>query len=456
MGEAVRGSDVETSENVPATVDLIVPVYNEEVVLESSIRRLHAYLDEHFPLGWQVTIVDNASTDDTWNIACRLRKELDNVEAIHLDEKGRGRALRTGWLASESPVVAYMDVDLSTRLDAFLPLVAPLVSGHSDVAIGTRLAPGARVERGPKREVISRAYNLLLKAALRNGFSDAQCGFKAVRSDVAQDLLPLVEDQEWFFDTELLVLAEHNGPRIHEVPVDWVDDPDTRVDVVLTAHADLRGIWRMLRRMGRGTATISTRTHRSQQWVEPGLAGQVVRFGSIGVVSTVLFAVLFALLAGPLDPVLGAVVAMAVCGVVNTAANRRVTFALRGRTDRVRHFTNGLLLNLLPLSVTLGTVWTLGLLDITSRPAQILWLTLTNATATLVRFFLLRHWVFGHRALPPTVINAHGSSSGPLGSSPADGRSRAPPAWVRSWPSSLSEPASTSSMYPPSSPPGSG
>jgi putative flippase GtrA len=251
--------------------------------------------------------------------------------------------------------------------------------------------------------VISRAYNLLLKAALRNGFSDAQCGFKAIRSDVAQDLLPLVEDQEWFFDTELLVLAEHNGLRIHEVPVDWVDDPDTRVDVVLTAHADLRGVWRMLRRMGRGTATIATRTHRSQQWVEPGLAGQVVRFGSIGVVSTVLFAVLFALLAGPLDPVLGAVVAMAVCGVVNTAANRRVTFALRGRTDRVRHFTNGLLLNLLPLSVTLGTVWTLGLLDITSRPAQILWLTLTNATATLVRFFLLRHWVFGHRGPGATL-----------------------------------------------------
>src|SRR5204863_1222385 len=165
--------------------------------------------------------------------------------AVHMDCKGRGRALRAAWSASTAEVVAYMDVDLSTDLDALLPLVAPLVSGHSDVAIGTRLAPGAEVVRGPKREAISRAYNLLLKAALGAGFSDAQCGFKAVRADVARELLPLIEDDGWFFDTELLVLAERNGLRIHEVPVDWIDDPDSRVDVVRTAAGDLRGLWRM-------------------------------------------------------------------------------------------------------------------------------------------------------------------------------------------------------------------
>src|SRR5207237_2884748 len=137
--------------------------------------------------------------------------------------------------ASRARVVAYMDVDLSTRLDAMLPLVAPVLSGHSDVAIGSRLAADARVVRGAKREVISRTYNLLLKATLRNRFSGAQCGFKALRSDVAEALLPLVEDDGWFFDTELLVLAEHNGLRIHEVPVDWVDDPDSRVDLAGTA-----------------------------------------------------------------------------------------------------------------------------------------------------------------------------------------------------------------------------
>jgi hypothetical protein len=144
-----------------------------------------------------------------------------------------------------------MDVDLSTDLDALLPLVAPLVSGHSDVAIGSRLAAGSHVARGPKREAISRSYNLLLKATLHSGFSDAQCGFKAVRADAAAVLLPLVEDEGWFFDTELLVVAEHNGMRIHEVPVDWIDDPDSRVDIVSTAIGDLRGV----RRIAWGLAT---------------------------------------------------------------------------------------------------------------------------------------------------------------------------------------------------------
>jgi len=149
-----------------------------------------------------------------------------------------------------------MDVDLSTDLDALLPLVAPLLTGHSDVAIGSRLARGAQVVRGPKREVISRTYNLILRATLRNGFSDAQCGFKAVRRDVAVALVPLVEDNGWFFDTELLVIAEHNGLRIHEVPVDWVDDPDSRVNITSTAVDDLKGIWRLTRRFARGEGRL--------------------------------------------------------------------------------------------------------------------------------------------------------------------------------------------------------
>ncbi len=181
-----------------------------------------------------------------------------------------------------------MDVDLSTDLDALLPLVAPLLSGHSDVAIGTRLASGARVVRGPKRELISRGYNLILRTALRTGFSDAQCGFKALRADVARSLLPLIEDQGWFFDTELLVLAEHNGLRIHEVPVDWVDDPVSRVDIVSTAADDLRGVWRMVRRFARGDGEIDTAPEPTL--IDPRLGPQVVRFASIGVVSTVLFA----------------------------------------------------------------------------------------------------------------------------------------------------------------------
>ena len=240
-----------------AAVEIVVPVYNEAATLAASIERLRTYLDDRFPLPWLVTIADNASTDATWGLACGLAREIDGVQALRLPEKGRGRALRSAWMASPAPVLAYMDVDLSTGLDALLPLVAPLISGHSDVAIGTRLAAGSRVVRGPKREAISRTYNLILRTTLHSHFSDAQCGFKAVRADVARALLPLVEDQGWFFDTELLVLAEHNGLRIHEVPVDWIDDPDSRVDIVQTALADLKGVGRLLRSFAHGEGRVS-------------------------------------------------------------------------------------------------------------------------------------------------------------------------------------------------------
>jgi glycosyltransferase involved in cell wall biosynthesis len=226
-------------------VEIVIPVYNEERDLARSVRRLHEHL-ETFPFNVRVTIADNASTDDTWRIAGELACSIPHVRAVRLAEKGRGRALRAVWEASEATVVAYMDVDLSTDLNALLPLVAPLLSGHSDIAIGSRLTHGARVTRGPRRELISRSYNLILQLALRARFSDAQCGFKAMRSDCARALLPLVEDTGWFFDTELLVLAQRSGRRIHEVPVDWVDDPDSRVDVISTAIADLRGVARLL------------------------------------------------------------------------------------------------------------------------------------------------------------------------------------------------------------------
>ena len=233
-------------------VEIVVPVHNEQADLEPSVRRLHDFLAATFPFTASITIADNASTDATWAVAQRLAAELDGVHAVHLDAKGRGRALQHVWAASTARVVAYMDVDLSTDLAALLPLVAPLLSGHSDVAIGTRLSRTARVVRGPKREFISRCYNLLLRTTLRTRFTDAQCGFKAMRTDAARALLPLVKDTAWFFDTELLVLAERSGLRIAEVPVDWVDDPDSRVDIVRTARDDLRGIARVGRALLRG------------------------------------------------------------------------------------------------------------------------------------------------------------------------------------------------------------
>jgi glycosyltransferase involved in cell wall biosynthesis len=214
------------------------------------VLRLRDHLDP-FPFSFRITIADNASVDGTWAIAQDLEQQLDHVRAVHLDQKGRGRALRTVWASSDATVVAYMDVDLSTDLAALLPLVAPLLSGHSEIAIGSRLTRGSRVVRGTRRELISRSYNALLHVTLHARFSDAQCGFKAIRSDCARELLPLVQDSGWFFDTELLVLAERAGLRIHEVPVDWVEDPDSRVDVVATALEDLRGV----RRVAWGLAT---------------------------------------------------------------------------------------------------------------------------------------------------------------------------------------------------------
>lgn len=236
---------------VPA-VDIVIPVYNEERALSGSVRRLRCYLDTQVPFPVVLTIADNASTDATWDVAVGLAGEVSGVRAIHLKEKGRGRALRAAWSASASPVVAYMDVDLATNLDDFLPLVSPLLTDHCDVAIGSRLARGARVARGAKREVLSRIYNALIRGVVRNRFSDAQCGFKALTSAAARRLLPLVEDDGWFFDTELLILAEASGLRMNEVPVTWVDDPDSRVDVIATARGDLKGLIRMWRRLAGG------------------------------------------------------------------------------------------------------------------------------------------------------------------------------------------------------------
>ncbi|HVT76787.1 MAG TPA: dolichyl-phosphate beta-glucosyltransferase [Acidimicrobiales bacterium] len=237
-----------------AAVDIVIPVYNEEASLAASVRRLHEFLSDGFPYSWHITIADNASVDTTFDIARLLANELPAVGAVHLDRKGRGLALRETWSSSEAVVVAYMDVDLSTDLAALAPLVGPLLADEADVAIGSRLARGARVTRGLKREVISRAYNLLLKLYSGARFSDAQCGFKAVRRDAAALLVPMIEDNAWFFDTELLLLAEHFGLRIHEVAVHWVDDPDSRVDIVQTALDDLRGLRRMKRRFAATTA----------------------------------------------------------------------------------------------------------------------------------------------------------------------------------------------------------
>ncbi|MEU4228460.1 bifunctional glycosyltransferase family 2/GtrA family protein [Nonomuraea sp. NPDC026600] len=372
-------------------VEVVVPVYNEQRALRDSIGRLHAYLSGTFPYDYRITIADNASTDNTWQLAIELAAELPHVRAVHLDGKGRGRALRQVWSESDADVVSYMDVDLSTDLDAFLPLVAPLLSGHSDLAIGTRLARTSRVVRGPKREFISRAYNLLLHL-MGARFSDAQCGFKAVRTEIAQALLPAVEDEQWFFDTELLLLAERHGLRIHEVPVDWVDDPDSRVDVFQTAKDDLRGLARVARKTLSGAARIPVPARVSQAQLPRGMAAQLPKFAVVGVVSTLAYLLLFSGLRQMIPVLVANAIALLVTAVANTAANRRFTFGVTGSAGAMRQQFEGLMAFLVGLVLTTGSLALLP--DTVSHGVELVAVVLANALATLVRFLLLRVWVF--------------------------------------------------------------
>ncbi len=383
-------------------LDLVVPVYNEQAALADSIDRLHRHLQDNFPFPARITIADNASVDDTPRIAAELADELSDVRVVRLEQKGRGRALHAVWSSSDAPVLAYMDVDLSTDLAALAPLVAPLISGHSDLAIGTRLARGARVVRGPKREIISRCYNLILKSTLATGFSDAQCGFKAIRADVAQRLLPYITDTGWFFDTELLVLADRSGLRIHEVPVDWVDDPDSRVDIVATATADLKGIGRLLRGFADGSIpvnTIAAQLGSSRGAAAPGsLLRQVVRFAAVGVVSTAAYVVLFMLMQGWAGAQAANLIALLLTATGNTAANRRFTFGVGGRSAVGRHHIEGLIVFAIALAITSGSLSVLH--AVVAQPHHLVELTvlvLANLLATAVRFVLLRGWVFHPR-----------------------------------------------------------
>ncbi len=395
-------------------LDVVIPVYNEETDLEPCIRRLHGHLEEQFPYPFRITIADNASTDETLRVAERLGREFDEVEVRHLDEKGRGRALRAVWSTSDAPVLAYMDVDLSTDLAALGPLVAPLISGHSDLAIGSRLARGARVVRGPKREFISRCYNLILRGTLAARFSDAQCGFKAIRADVAERLLPHVQDTGWFFDTELLVLAQKSGLRIHEVPVDWVDDPDSSVNIVATATADLKGIARLTRATMTGHIPVSSLREQLGRapiqvhapGVAPSLVRQLVRFAAVGVASTLAYLVLFLLLRTFTGAQAANLVALLVTAIGNTALNRRLTFGIRGSEGAGLHQFQGLVVFGLGLGLTSGALAVLHTMTAPGLTLEISVLVLANLAATVLRFLLLRGWVFRSRRQPATEMES--------------------------------------------------
>ncbi|MGW7435962.1 glycosyltransferase [Streptomyces sp. NPDC054849] len=392
-------------------LDVVIPVFNEEKDLGPCVRRLHEHLTRTFPYPFRITVADNASTDRTPEVAAALAAALDGVRSTRLEEKGRGRALRTVWSGSDAPVLAYMDVDLSTDLKALLPLVAPLISGHSDLAIGTRLARSSRVVRGVKREFVSRAYNLLLRSSLAARFSDAQCGFKAIRREVAERLLPLVEDTGWFFDTELLVLAERAGLRVHEVPVDWVDDPDSTVHIVRTATEDLKGVWRVGRALAVGALPLDRlarplgddpRDRTALPGVDGGLARQLLGFCAVGALSTLLYLLLYSAFRGGTGPQHANGAALLLSAVANTAANRRLTFGVRGRDRAVRHQAQGLVVFGIGLALTSGSLAALGAATADAAHSTELAVLITaNLAATVLRFLLFRAWVFPERRDTP-------------------------------------------------------
>ncbi|MDQ1545972.1 MAG: hypothetical protein QOH69_876 [Actinomycetota bacterium] len=394
------------SSELPPTLEVVVPVYNEQASLERSVRTLHEYLSAEFDIPWRITIADNASTDATLQVATLLTYALDRVGVLHLDEKGRGRALKRAWLESSAKVVAYVDVDLSTDLRGLPPLIAPLLSGHSDIAIGTRLASSSRVTRGDKREFISRSYNFLLRRAMGARFSDAQCGFKAMRGDVARKLLPLVEDTGWFFDTELLILAERSGMRIHEVPVDWVDDPDSRVNVVATARDDLRGMWRVTRGLVSGRIPVDRvyeelGRHPFAAPRPPSFFGQVVRFAAVGILSTAAYALLYLAFSAVMPALVANFLALIVTAIANTAANRRFTFGVRGRSRAMTHQFQGLIVFGIAWLITTGSLLELHAINPNANStAELIVLTFANLLATVLRFVLFRVWVFRSQREP--------------------------------------------------------
>ncbi len=229
----------------PLRVDVVIPVYNEEKDLPHSIAILHQFLQQHRGYDWRIVIADNASQDKTPQVARELAAAYTNVQYMRLPHKGRGRALRQAWLASNADIVSYMDVDLSTDLSGLPPMIAALACGEAEIAIGSRYQQGAQVQRGLKREIFSRGYMALIKLFFGCNFSDAQCGFKAATRRAVQALVPLIENQGWFFDAELLLLAEHYGFEIFEMPVRWTDDPDSRVKILQTVSEHFIGLVRL-------------------------------------------------------------------------------------------------------------------------------------------------------------------------------------------------------------------
>lgn len=386
------------------SVEIVVPVHNEERALPGCLNTLHTRLRDELPFPWCITVADNASTDRTFEVAQELAAELPGVRVVRLGSKGKGLALRTVWEASDADIVAYMDVDLSTGLNGLLPLIAPLVSGHSDIAIGSRLAPGARTLRGIQRELISRAYNSLIRLTQRTKFSDSQCGFKAARTATIRPLLAITRDDGFFFDTEFLILADYNGLRVHEVAVDWVEDLDSRVNVARTSLKNLSGLWRMVRLKTSGGATVPIPRRPAPTAEHPDavlarerrglITWELGCFLAIGLASTIGHGLIYWVLRMWWSPLLANLVAQITLTILNTEANRRLTFR-NSFTGLTRAHVGGFILFVLGYLVTVGAVAEYReLASSPSRLTEAVILAVACGLLTVVRFGVMKFRIF--------------------------------------------------------------
>lgn len=231
------------------SVEITVPVYNEEKELGKNITILYNFCNkELINYNWHITIADNASNDNTPIIGATLSQKFSNLSLFRLEQKGRGRAVKRVWSQSGADYCVYMDLDLSTDLIHLPKLLEALNKGY-DIAIGSRLARGAKVEgRTFLRELTSRTLNFIfIKVLFQTRFTDAQCGFKAVTRKVVENLIPHIKDNEWFFDGELLIVGGKSGYKIYEEPVHWVDNPGSTVRLISTIWNDLSAMFRLFK-----------------------------------------------------------------------------------------------------------------------------------------------------------------------------------------------------------------
>lgn len=229
------------------TIDIVIPVLNEETQLASCVHSLFAHLQTVDDYHARIVIADNGSTDKTPEIGRGLAERKKGISYVRYDQPGRGHALTKCWSDSQADLVAYMDVDLSTDLNCLPALLQPLLEDKADISVGTRLSNESRVRRSWKREFLSRCYNRLLRTTFDVSFTDAQCGFKAMTTKTAKTLLPLTKNKHWFWDSELLLLACHLGYRVTNIPVNWIEDKDSRVKLLATIVEDIQGLIRMRR-----------------------------------------------------------------------------------------------------------------------------------------------------------------------------------------------------------------